>query len=134
MVFFPINWRQEHWALAVVDFREQGIFYYDSLAHLNYHDQEYLTRIVTYIEKEHMTKIQQPIDTTFWRLETVQDVPRQNNGVDCGVFLCKYMDFLSTDEKLAFQHTDIQTYRPTYSQTSIRTYLHMYTRTYLQAY
>lgn len=31
-----------------------------------------------------------------------QEIPQQNNGSDCGVFVCKFADFISRDKPIIF--------------------------------
>lgn len=41
----------------------------------------------------------------------VSKCPKQNNSYDCGVFLCKYMDYLSRDKNLEFSNEDMNYFR-----------------------
>ncbi len=48
-----------------------------------------------YIRDEHLDKKGKSIDLTQWNALHVQDVPQQMNGSDCGMFACKYAEFIS---------------------------------------
>jgi Ulp1 family protease len=37
--------------------------------------------------------------------------PKQTNSYDCGVFTCKYMEYLSRDKKLDFNQDDMNYFR-----------------------
>lgn len=39
--------------------------------------------------------------------ENLASVPQQNNGIDCGVFVCMYAEYLLFDLPLNFSRTDI---------------------------
>jgi len=40
------------------------------------------------------------LDEAEWELETVEEIPHQQNGSDCGMFTCKFAEFISRDAKL----------------------------------
>lgn len=46
-----------------------------------------------------------------WELENVDDVPQQQNGSDCGVFTCKFAEYLSRDADLTFVQENMNYYR-----------------------
>ncbi len=47
-----------------------------------------------YIRDERLDKKGKSIDLTQWNALHVQDVLRQMNGSDCGMFACKYAEFI----------------------------------------
>jgi Ulp1 family protease len=55
-----------------------------------------------YIEDESLDKKKVDFDTSDWTLHNKIDCPAQENGFDCGVFTCMYMDFTARDEEFAF--------------------------------
>lgn len=66
---------------------------------LNYLAQEMRERKGTLLNKEE------------WELENVDDVPQQQNGSDCGVFTCKFAEYLSRDADLTFVQENMNYYR-----------------------
>lgn len=48
--------------------------------------------------------------TSFWKFK-IADTPTQYNYADCGVFLCKFMDYISREESLTFDQEDITYFR-----------------------
>ena len=94
LLFFPVNKHNAHWALLVVDMNQQEIKAYDSArssCHLH------LKALKQFLEQVHLEKhgIELP---QGWRCtDTMIDtnVPRQENGYDCGIFVCMYAYFLS---------------------------------------
>jgi Ulp1 family protease len=47
---------------------------------------------------------------SFWKFK-IAETPKQENGVDCGVFMCKFMDYLARDEIINFTQEDIDYFR-----------------------
>jgi Ulp1 family protease len=47
---------------------------------------------------------------SFWKFK-IASVPKQTNGYDCGVFMCKIMDYLARDELINFTQDDIKYFR-----------------------
>ena len=39
------------------------------------------------------------------------ECPKQNNSYDCGVFVCKFIDYISRDQNLDFTQDDISYFR-----------------------
>lgn len=46
-----------------------------------------------------------------WTDFVAADCPQQNNGCDCGVFTCKFADFLSRDAPLTFAQQHMPYFR-----------------------
>lgn len=49
----------------------------------------------TWIVAEHQDKKKSPFDLSDWKNVTHKDIPQQENGYDCGVFMLKFADFIS---------------------------------------
>ncbi|XP_046401958.1 uncharacterized protein LOC124167936 [Ischnura elegans] len=81
-----------HWALAVVDFRQKSICYYDSM---NGRKKNILQVILKYLQEEKNDKKKENFDGSGWELKLIQDIPQQRNGYDCGVFACMFAEHLS---------------------------------------
>jgi len=96
-VIFPVNINNNHWCLAVINFVDKRFEYYDSLQGKNPKCLQFLRQYVvdeakTYHPKEYGSK---DYDLSEWKDVMVTALPRQNNGCDCGVFTCKFADFVS---------------------------------------
>lgn len=48
--------------------------------------------------------------STTWRF-MCPDCPKQDNYSDCGVFMCKFMDYLIREQKFDFNHEDMKFFR-----------------------
>jgi sentrin-specific protease 1 len=83
------------------------IRYYDSM---NGHNVECLRSLRNYLRDEHQDKKSSQIDLSQWNFIHVSDVPQQMNGSDCGMFTCKYAEFISRGKNaFAFNQVSIKT-------------------------
>uniref|UniRef100_A0A224Z0T5 Sentrin-specific protease 1 n=1 Tax=Rhipicephalus zambeziensis TaxID=60191 RepID=A0A224Z0T5_9ACAR len=89
-----------HWCLAVVDFRKHHIAYYDSLCSSS-EQPSCLATLQQYLEDESQHKRNHGLNWDSWTLK-VMDVPRQQNGSDCGMFTCQYAECISRDAPISF--------------------------------
>uniref|UniRef100_A0A8C1VBH6 Ubiquitin-like protease family profile domain-containing protein n=1 Tax=Cyprinus carpio TaxID=7962 RepID=A0A8C1VBH6_CYPCA len=90
LLFVPLHLGM-HWALAVIDFKSQTIQCYDSMGQR--HDD------ICHITSQICTRSRKDA------------IPKWVNGNDCGVFVCKYADFLSQGKPLTFRPCDIPLFR-----------------------
>lgn len=51
------------------------------------------------------------LDKSTWTLQNMKEIPQQQNGSDCGMFSCKFAEYLSREAKLTFKQEDMQYYR-----------------------
>ncbi|KAK8961100.1 Ubiquitin-like-specific protease 1A [Platanthera guangdongensis] len=64
-----------------------------------------------YLVDEVKDKSTKTIDTQYWKKESVDDLPLQKNGWDCGMFMLKYADFYSRGLKLCFRQEHMAYFR-----------------------
>jgi len=95
-LFIPINHPGVHWALVCVFVLAKTICYYDSLGEVG---GSAVSAILKYLEWEHMRKYGKELPQG-WRLIPDTPCPRQDNGNDCGVYICMFMDYLSLGRPL----------------------------------
>ncbi|CAF0716238.1 unnamed protein product [Brachionus calyciflorus] len=86
-----------HWTLSCIDFSCKEVRYYDSM---NGNNNDCLKALKNYIKEEYSDKKGGQFDFTNWNFFHVKDVPQQMNGSDCGMFTCKYAEFLSRGKTL----------------------------------
>ncbi|XP_072953914.1 ubiquitin-like-specific protease ESD4 [Typha angustifolia] len=97
-VFVPIH-KDIHWCLAVINVKEQKFQYLDSLGSV---DTVVLRVLARYFMDEVKDKSGKQVDTRLWKQEGVDNLPLQENGYDCGMFMLKYTDFYSRGLSLSF--------------------------------
>ncbi|KAF4101502.1 hypothetical protein G5714_017934 [Onychostoma macrolepis] len=66
-----------------------------------------------YLTKEYRVKKGCVLEGSRWTVARMRTnaIPKQVNGDDCGVFACKYADFLSQGKPLTFRECDIPLFR-----------------------
>jgi sentrin-specific protease 1 len=109
-VFIPVNHRKVHWGLAVINFIDKRFEYYDSLrwgppARL-------LEHLRKYVKDEAATYNKLDYNLDNWVDHVASDIPIQHRGSgDCGVFMCKFADYLSDGLDLTFSAGDMLYFR-----------------------
>ncbi|KAF9978444.1 SUMO1 sentrin specific peptidase 1 [Actinomortierella ambigua] len=88
-LLIPIHCSGNHWTSAVIDMNKKKISYYDSL--LGNNPKCFLT-LRNYLESESRDKLKKPFDFQGWENECPKNIPRQQNGFDCGVFTCFFIE------------------------------------------
>ncbi len=110
-IYFPINAGGNHWVCVVANMKERKITFCDSLGGNRKH---FVMNIMNYIRDEHLDKTGEPLPyEEFWTVDThtTKDSPRQENGCDCGVFVCMFMDFDSLGFPLEFHQAHAPQFR-----------------------
>nr|KAF6497654.1 SUMO specific peptidase 1 [Rousettus aegyptiacus] len=99
-----------HWCLAVVDFRKKNITYFDSMGGIN---NEACRILMQYLKQESIDKKRKEFDTNGWQLfsKKSQEIPQQMNGSDCGMFACKYADYITKDRPINFTQQHMPYFR-----------------------
>ncbi|VDP33469.1 unnamed protein product [Soboliphyme baturini] len=87
-----------HWTLAVINFKEKTIKYYDSLGHSN---DQCLNLLRQYLHLECKDKKGEDFCINM-QLINMKDIPQQMNSSDCGVFACKFAEYASRHAKINF--------------------------------
>lgn len=108
LALFPTHLGGNHWVLFVVDFTQNAVLCFDSLGKdgkvPSKNDQskdqvagrrflEWAELIVAKIQckiNDDDTARARPLSTEPWKVRFVDHIPRQSNGVDCGVFTAMY--------------------------------------------
>uniref|UniRef100_A0A0A8YUD7 Ubiquitin-like protease family profile domain-containing protein n=1 Tax=Arundo donax TaxID=35708 RepID=A0A0A8YUD7_ARUDO len=106
-IFVPIH-KEVHWCLAVINIRDKKFQYLDSLGGM---DMKALRTLARYLVDEVKDKSGQQVDAFSWKHEGVKNLPLQENGWDCGMFMLKYIDFYSRDMDLIFGQKHMRYFR-----------------------
>ncbi|KAA0188975.1 hypothetical protein HAZT_HAZT000903 [Hyalella azteca] len=97
-----------HWCLATIDTQQRVICYYDSMLGDN---PQCLHELRKYLADESMDKKKSAIDLSGWKYETPKDIPQQMNGSDCGMFACKFSEYLSRRKPITFTQDHMPYFR-----------------------
>lgn len=107
-VVIPVNHSNTHWTLAIINFDTKCFEYYDSLGN---NDYDCLERLRKYVKDQYKTKHGGEYNLSDWKDIMPKEIPHQQNGSDCGVFVCKYADYCSRDRLFDFRQSDMRTIR-----------------------
>lgn len=98
-----------HWSVAAVFNQEKEIRLYDSLDNGNY---LCIGTILVYLEAEYESRYGVgSFDFDLWSLVIKEGLPSQQNSYDCGVFCCKYADFIASKSEITFEQNSIPFFR-----------------------
>ncbi|KAH3692800.1 sentrin-specific protease 1-like [Dreissena polymorpha] len=97
-----------HWCLAVINFKKKEIQYYDSMGGTN---QKCLNLLKTYLCDESKEKKKKDFDLNGWNTVTMKDIPQQMNGSDCGMFTCKFADYITREAPITFTQQHMPYFR-----------------------
>ncbi|CAG10351.1 unnamed protein product, partial [Tetraodon nigroviridis] len=99
-----------HWALAVIDLKSRTVKSYDSMGQR--HD-DICSLLLLYLKEEHKVKKDRELDETKWTVGNLKttEIPQQKNGSDCGVFACKYADYIARGRPLTFNQCHMPLFR-----------------------
>jgi len=96
VVLIPVNHNNSHWTAAAINFRQKRVESYDSMDL----DRSLVYKLLRgYLDAEHRNKKKKPFDFTGWEDRLYEDTPQQENGYDCGVFTCQFLESLSRGEE-----------------------------------
>lgn len=102
-----MNLNGTHWALSVVDNIRERIIYIDSL----FSDgSEALELILNYMKEETRRVYGDGMNGKNYDLYTIDgnfECPNQENGFDCGVFVCTAVDYIARGKSLTYSQKDM---------------------------
>lgn len=108
LILVPINIMGTHWALAVVNNKEEKFQYFDSLSSNG--NLQALQILKSYMIQEGK-KQNSPIDFEKYSLMKNMPSPQQLNGFDCGVFACICAKYVAQWKKLTYGQKDMKLIR-----------------------
>ncbi|KAL2104266.1 hypothetical protein ACEWY4_001134 [Coilia grayii] len=99
-----------HWCLSVIDFRKKTIWYLDSMGGS---DHDACRVLLKYLKQESQDKRASELDTSNWILHSKKpnEIPQQMNGSDCGMFTCKYAEYITKDRPITFTQKHMPYFR-----------------------
>jgi len=106
-----------HWVLAVINFRDKRIEYYDSLGGSGYYILQHLK---LYVILESWVHHGQDFNINDLKLEAI-NAPRQYGSIDCGVFVCKFAECACLDKPMEFSQSQMPKIRSEIADEIIQT-------------
>ncbi|XP_064222971.1 sentrin-specific protease 2 isoform X7 [Aotus nancymaae] len=121
IILVPIH-RKVHWSLVVIDLRKKCLKYLDSMGQKGHRICEILLQ---YLQDESKTKRNIDLNLLEWTHYSMKphEIPQQLNGSDCGMFTCKYADYISRDKPITFTQVSEDSFSTIYLLLSKIKYL-----------
>ena len=81
--------------------------------------------ILQYFQSESKTQRSIELDPLEWKLYSMssEEIPQQLNGCDCGMFTCKYLDYISRDHPVTFSQQHMPIFRKRMVQEILHSHL-----------
>ena len=98
LVIIPVN-LHDHWSLITIDNRRKVMESFDSASIHN----NILDTMTMYLQDEMRDKMKSELDMSLWTIQK-RVSPKQNNGIDCGIFTCASAEMLAKDQPLLYTH------------------------------
>ncbi|XP_055764492.1 sentrin-specific protease 2-like isoform X3 [Salvelinus fontinalis] len=94
----------------VINFNSRTVRSYDSMGQR--HD-DICSLLLLYLREEHKARKDQDLDECKWTVDSLRasEIPQQKNGSDCGVFACKYADYIAQGWPLTFRQCHMPLFR-----------------------
>ncbi|KAM6063085.1 sentrin-specific protease 2 isoform 2-T2 [Chlamydotis macqueenii] len=109
LILVPVHLKV-HWTLVVIDVRKKTIKYFDSMGQKG---DKICETLFQYLQEESREKRNLELIFSEWTLRSMEshEIPQQLNGSDCGVFVCKYADYISRDKPITFTQNHMPYFR-----------------------
>ncbi|XP_039153635.1 uncharacterized protein LOC6726423 [Drosophila simulans] len=104
----PVHCGNVHWCMAIINLPKQTIHYYDSMGRPN---QPVLDTLLRYLQEESLDKRYKPLNITGFVVENAQNIPRQGNSSDCGVFSCMFAEYITRNAPITFSQAEMPYFR-----------------------
>lgn len=108
IVLIPIL-KNNHWSLAVVNFRDESIKCYDSLPGRS--NQDVCVKLYGFVKRECLDKKFVEIDMSGWIMGDVPNNPQQENDDDGGIFMCMYAEHITRNKPFRFSQQHMPYFR-----------------------
>jgi len=106
-IIVPTHLDNNHWCLLVVEINKRKIIYFDSLGFFDI-ALEKMKVLAGFLNEEYLEKklhLRKRKDLT-WNIY-IGKSPRQENSIDCGIFLCTNARYYILEEQINFNQGDI---------------------------
>jgi len=82
---------------SIKDVDKKTVSYYDSYGN---NGRDYCDKVLDFLRDDHLSRKGLPLGTQ-WTTETVQNLPRQKNGYDCGIYCMTFGEYISRGKSVA---------------------------------
>jgi Ulp1 family protease len=106
-LYFPINIKNIHWTLIVIDMENKSIVYYDSF----HGDGSRLFTLAQQFLEQEAERQQEELKFEEWQTINAKDNPVQQDGTECGVHVLIITDHMSDNLPLDYSAEDTSNWR-----------------------
>jgi Ulp1 family protease len=99
LLFFPLNWDNMHWSLAVVNMLQAKIIHYDSLDSSVYTPEEFKAKLEIICRWLKLQARKAEYLSQDFNYSCNSSIPKQHNTFDCGVFMLFFYTMLYFDQE-----------------------------------
>lgn len=125
-IFIPLHIGANHWALIVLKIKEKRILYLDSMGSHPETKANIIAEVWSFFSQSSLdidlNEKQIDYHVGEWRVDETIKSPQQHNSVDCGVFLCTNMFYISNGFIPNYTYRDIPVIRYRIAFTLLQNY------------
>ena len=104
LIFIPMHVNGNHWVMVEVDTVHWCLRFFDSMG--GSHGRDRMLIVSAAISREYPA-----LSGKEWALYIMRDIPQQNNIVDCGVFMLRFIKLKSKRQEITFTQQNVGTIR-----------------------
>jgi sentrin-specific protease 1 len=108
LLLAPVH-SHDHWWLLVIAPAPKVLFCLDSSPVPGNYKEVY-DAYAKFLAAEHQRKFGTEMEGIF-KVVKLDDVPKQSNGYDCGMFVCQYAEHISRNAPFSFRQGDMDRFR-----------------------
>lgn len=113
MIFVPMHVDADHWTLAVIDVQKKSILLYDPL--FSSEHEQHVPHLLRWLHDEVCERLGAEVaaewDAPSWPIVQGNDLPVQNDGSSCGVFVLAVADCIALGAATSFTQDDVPVLR-----------------------
>ena len=110
LVCVPVNFEGEHWVMVGIYFKEKRIVYCDGFWRELWHVErgvQVMRCLLQFVKDEVADKKGVELEMTEWRMDSLKNIPVQDDGHSCGVFSLMFARYLARGEAMNFSQTNM---------------------------
>jgi hypothetical protein len=100
-ILIPLNWKENHWILAILSIEKKEVLILDSLEsytgsmgrqNIFNVSSALIVQILASSHRVQILKEKIPLPDE-WRFQEIEGIPQQRNSFDCGVYCCQFIKY-----------------------------------------
>ncbi|KAF3443794.1 hypothetical protein FNV43_RR13484 [Rhamnella rubrinervis] len=127
-ILLPLNKDNKHWLLGVINLKSRHVQLYDPKkwgytadSHINYFEPRICQMLPYLLRRVQFFKVRMDISNSLKPFKiSLADCSQQKINGDCGIFVLKYMEYLSAGRDMDFTSNDILFFRMKFTLKEMR--------------